>query len=405
LDEASKARLVELRKARQRRETGSITVTAASRHKGNLIAETPLPEPVKESQRRDIATTLAKHGIFPRFVIMATLTSSLFILLSLGPSIEEWIAAQVTTFNEGFRRDFVAVFYVSVSGWLHFMMSYVSLIYAFSALRIGSVAGREALRFYSQNIHLILGIFSSSLVAFGLLRATAISFLRWSICKGVIFLEFLSGHLSSGRTWIIQSLPETAISTYHVLADLTAAVVQFTLTVFATIFEWVMISLVESNKLGRSISGIFCAIARLAGSGWSRASMFVHNSLEASQGRMELPIWREDVCTTSRILLLYSGTFLLVVLLLFTIFAKLGQSKPSKTGDKSGNRESGSGGDLKESDDIPALQASLISSPDASTLYASRSRTKSMSPKFDTIDEISDDAFHDTFQDVPRKLW
>ena len=397
LDEDAKSRLEELRKARQRRETGSLSVAT---NEPDTLRDlgTASTEVSKEHQKSDVATLLKGHGTLPRLIVMTTLVVSLFLFLSLGPWMENWMAERITPFNSVYGRDLFALFYLAVSGLLHFVMNYVSLMYAFSALYIGSVAGREALRFYSQNIHMILGIFSSSLITLGILRASVISVLRWSIYKSTLLADYMTEHLESGWSWTVDVMPDKAVSTISVLVGLANTVLRVSITSILTGLRWLVAVLIDSNVVGQSVWRAILVLIHPFGLGWSWASTFVHNSIEAYMGRLDVPGWREEACSASRFLLSYSGIFVLVVVLLFTMFARSSRSLPAK--DKTfDDRESDSLlGNNKFSDELPAVQSSLISSPD-STPYRSRTGSRSMSPVFETIDEGGEDGFEDAFQE------
>jgi hypothetical protein len=391
LDDDAKSRLEELRQARHRRETGSLSVTHQSEN-----AERPSTELFKASQRKDVATLLARHGVMPRLFVMTTLVASFFIFLSLRPWIEDYIAERIAPFNIVYGREIAAVFHMSVSGSLHFAMSYVSLMYAFSALHLGSVAGREALRFYSQNIHLILGTFSSSLVSLGLLRASVTSLLRWLIYKSAVFASFLMEQL--GRTWLDDALPDRAISIMKVLTGLSDVGFRFAVTTSKVVLRWLFASMIDSNFVGRNFWRILCSLAYPFGLGWSWTLLFVHNSLEAHDGRVDLPTWREEACATTRILLSYSGIFILVTVLLFIMFARSGRSQPAKHTNLD-SRESDSVLDKENaSDDVPPLYPTSTSSRD-SALPVSWTRSGSLSQAFETIHEEPEEGFEDAFQD------
>ena len=397
LDEDAKSRLVELRNARQRRDTGSLSIAINDQAilPNTQTRSTGLS---KEHRKGDVATLLKDHGTITRLIVMTTLVASLFLFLSLGPWMENCMTERITLFKAVYGKDVFALFYLAVSGLLHFVMNYVSLMYAFSALHIGSVAGREALRFYSKNIHMILGIFSSSLITLGILRASMISVLRWSIGRSFHLSGYMLEQLELGWSLLVDAMPDRVVSVISALTGLADMFLKFAAATILMGLRWLAVGLVDSNFIGQSVWRGLGVLTYPFSVGWSSASMFFHNSIQAHRGHLDLPGWREEACYASRLLLSYSGIFVLVVVLLFTMFARSARSLPTND-NVFDNRESDCVIGQKEfSDELPAVQSSLISSPD-STLYRSRTGSRSISPAFETIHEGVEDGFEDAFQD------
>lgn len=394
LDDDAQSRLAELRLARHRRETGTLSETNLEQQVPRN-SETPSTQIVNESQKKDIAALLAGHGALPRLAVMTALVSSLFIFLSLGSWIEDWLANRITLTNPAYGRHVGAVVYILVSGLLHFATSYVSLMYAFSALKIGSMAGREALRFYSQNIHVILGTFTSSMIAIGVIKASVISLLRWFIWRSTVLAGVLTAQLGPLQQWIIDSLPDEATSAIEVLAGLAYQGLLFTAGIVMAGLRLLWAVIIESNIIGQSLWKALHPFFDSFAMGWNAASMFGHSSLAAYDGSMDLPTWRDDVRSSIRFLLSYSGIFLVAVVLMFILFARSSRSYPSKD-TKSDELESDYSPGLREASDYaPELQSSMISSPDsAGHTLRSGTRSLSLSHTFETIHESSEE-LHD----------
>jgi len=77
----------------------------------------------------------------------------------------------------------------------------------------------------------------------------------------------------------------------------------------------------------------------------------VDESVGHYEGRCEALSWREDAYATSRVLLTYSGIFLLVLLMLFNLSAKQARSR----------------GEIRDSDDALSVDDSSVSSKPTST--------------------------------------
>ena len=160
LTEDSRSRLQELRAAREKRLDGQsravIIPEDATKSQRKLI---------KSKHKKDWATMWTMHSFFTRFFLMSLLSASLLTFVHLPVAFEDYMVGHITwDWASEKRQDIVAVLFMILSALLHFSLCYVSLMYAFSSLQLGMIAGRQARKFYSHNVHLILAASTGLLI-------------------------------------------------------------------------------------------------------------------------------------------------------------------------------------------------------------------------------------------------
>lgn len=154
LSEDSRTRLQELRAAREKRLAGKLASQRSVVSKDSTKSES---NSVKPKQKKDWATRLTSHSFFTQIFLMSVLTISLFAFLHLSSPFEEYMASKITLKLLSERReDLAAVSYMVFAGIMHYSLCYVSLMYAFSSLQLGMIAGSQAIKFFGDNIHGIL---------------------------------------------------------------------------------------------------------------------------------------------------------------------------------------------------------------------------------------------------------
>eukprot|EP00980_Cylindrotheca_fusiformis_P028160 scaffold22583_cov106-Cylindrotheca_fusiformis.AAC.31 len=181
LDQSSRSRLDELRTARENRRTGK------------MAGQTPIvPNGAAKSERRTITshykndwvTMWTNHSSTTRVVLISVFVVSLYVHLHANPLFERKI---VDSFNWEIsverKRDVAAVMHLSLSTVLHFCLNYIAMMYSFSSLQLGMIAGREAVRFFSQHVHLIVAVSSVGMLLIAVARGFWVSSLQWLFSK------------------------------------------------------------------------------------------------------------------------------------------------------------------------------------------------------------------------------
>ena len=472
LDQVSDSRLKELQAARQRRSVGVQQQKHEKQknpfgdhdHKSRPRSQPSsssliYPTNATKSQRaviqqeiykRDWATFWTSHNLPTRIIVISFLFCFLFGSLYMDPLFDSYIITQQETFGDGvsdqgkgggrvipkliFLRDVITIVYLCISACAHFVLCYVALMYAFSSLQIGSIAGREARRYYSENIHLVVGLSSGSMVVVGILRATVLTLCRWVIWKSlkgfdkikdllVVDFNDLYGFLGLAMPDSFESTIETISVCGGKISAVIGSISASVLNVLAVFLSWVSAAVFKSNFIGQSflaLSSAFVTPVHFALNTWNRfvdsSISFYEGGHDDESGSIDVPSWREDVYMTTRALLSYSAFFLLVVLVLFNMQAKSSRSPSSSSiavEPKSKNeslevdtrsceeeknppipvlstpRRSGSGALSELTNNTNTARSdvfvSAMTSPPLKTRQ--RSLTKSLSPVFDTIQE------------------
>jgi hypothetical protein len=409
LDEESQSRLDELLAARERRVVGMkagqklVMPENATKAQRNLL---------KTQHKRDWATMWTTHGLVTRIIVVLSLVASLFGLLYMDTIFEQYTANRHGTWWMGRRRDGATILYMSLSASVHFFLSYVSLMYAFSSLQLGSIAGSQAKKFYSKNVHLIVGVLSGSMLLIGMLKAASMIIFRWMVWRAALLSGSLKSSLyfpsvsNSITTLVPESLESSAAAVGSLLNDARSIFgtgYQFVGGLVAMLLSNIQAVLLESNIIGRSLSSGFGALIRFMVLPIGLWNDFVDEAVGHYEGRYEVPSWREDAYATTRALLAYSGIFLLVLLMLFNLSAKKARSRGEirdsddalSVDDSSVNSKPTS--TASTASDPPVLQTSSTDASDSSRVSApetatrSRKLTRSLSPRFDTIEEASDE--------------
>jgi hypothetical protein len=357
LDEDSRSRLEELRLARERRTSNAKNAKNADESTSGRSFDT---EAALKS-KRSWADFWTRHGAITRLIVVSVLTSSLFYLLYLDVAFDHFVALHD---DESFwisrGRDATAIAYMGIAGMLHTFLCYVLLMYAFSSLQIGAIAGKQAKEFYSQNIHLVLGVASASMIVLGAMTSTLLNAFQWMVWKGYLLAEAAGG--------LLPPLPEVP----SVVAPAPFGVMYGAI---AATLSWAEHIVFESNLLGRGITsffGMFWDVFQTVRAKWS---LFVQNSVAVHEGTAAYIPWREQAFVATRSLFSYSATFLLVLLLLFSLAANRARrsGKTKRPADESSNKEQ------TQSDE------SVASSTKSYQQHQQSSR--SATPVFDTIEE------------------
>ena len=297
LDEDAKLRLNELREARNRRK---------SRKELQVVVENGHTAPSKADQNlRRWKVSVSNHGFFTKIFVLQFLMVSLFCLLYLETAFNKVVAAQEGTFGMERARDIATLTYIGVAGVVHSIFCHIALIYAFSALQLGSIAGKRTRGFYSEYVHHVVAITSTSMVGLGITKPIVDKVLRWLIWNANSTFNFV-------EVTLLAMIPGKIEKVLHIVVNAVSATASSTQKIF-----------LGSNILSRSIvslpknalSSIFQTISY-------HFAAYVENAIKQYQGDLDGLSWREDAFFTTRALLSHSAFFLLVLLLLFTFSAK-----------------------------------------------------------------------------------
>lgn len=316
LDTVSQARLEELRAARARRSSG-----VRVHHQGDAVAHartvSTAPLSISDNQQRsslvtdkqhDWAFFWTRHGWFTRFVVIDFLFALLFCLLYMNTTFEKYVKSTEGPYWTGRQRDIAAIGYIGVTGLVHFLLCYVALMYAFSSLKVGMIAGKHSMKFYSQHVHLIVGCSSASLVVLGVLKTCSVKALQWIVWRSHV----IAGAAAEGPLSSLPSPPRAVTIPIQAVYSATTTILSVARTLF-----------LDSTIVGRSLVAVYDWLIRGCYGVWSG---FVADAVDQYSGTTESPTWRADVFGTTRGLLAYSATFCLVVVLTFNLIARYSRS-------------------------------------------------------------------------------
>lgn len=297
LNEDALLRLKELRDARSRRkpenslevvkENGYVTPSGVDKnvHRWNI--------------------SLSNHGFLTKIFVLQFLMVSLFCLLYLDTAFNKVIAVREGAFEIERGRDIATLIYIIVAGLVHSIFCYIALIYAFTALQIGSISGRRTRHFYSQYVHYAVAITSGSMVGFGVIKPGVDKALRWVVWNTYSIFKV-------SKIALLGKIPDRVAMALQILVNAIITVLSSTQKLF-----------LESNILGHCIISVtqFWLVTIVKTMSYPFVT-YAKNAVKQYEGDLDALSWREDTFFTTRALLSHSAFFLLVLLFLFNFTAK-----------------------------------------------------------------------------------
>ncbi len=384
LDDVSQMRLEELRAARTRRSSGlKIVDPAPAATHAHPVRTAPVANADNKQRSSPAGDThqvwavfWTRHGWFTGFVVIDILTALLFGLLYMNTTFEDYVKSREGRFWEGRKRDAAALSYIGLTGLVHFFLCYVALMYAFSSLKVGMIAGKQVKTFYSQNVHLVVGMASGSIVCLGVLKSCLVKALQWIVWKS----HGLSVAAAEGAMPSLPRLPRAIVIPVQVAYDATS-----------TCLGWARIFLLESTIVGRGVVAVYNLLVHYTLSWFRLWSGFVTTSVDQYTGTTESMTWRADAFVTTRGLLAYSATFCLVLLLAFNLVARYSRSTEfgsakGKAGDAASSNPASKVGQRNEKW-TPSSIETVASGSDNSSKRNFHARTQSLPATFESIDE------------------
>jgi hypothetical protein len=191
LDETSRSRLQELRVAREQRLAGKMAGQKPVVPKDATKSQRKL---INSKYKNDWVTMWTNHSSVTRIFLLQVLVISLFVLLYSDSLFETFVARSISSgMSMDRKRDIAAILYLFLSTGLHFCLGYIALMYAFSSLQLGMIAGRQATRYYSQNVHLIVAVSSGTMLFASIAGACWRTVSQWvfskAFCSKELFKE------------------------------------------------------------------------------------------------------------------------------------------------------------------------------------------------------------------------
>lgn len=370
LDATAKKRLQELREARNKNRPSIMKVESD-------ITQRSIDEAQPTSSPRGKAAASSGHWIFVRFLSIFLLTALLFVLLYMDPKFESLLTRQEDDYWMAMGQNGIVVAYMLLTSTVHFCLCYVALVYMFSALQIGAVAGKQAKRFYKKNMHVLVFLFSYGLTLVGMIKAGIIVLARYSVIGSSIMLNGVKNLGSGVSTDILTRIPDGARSSFEPAMSALQAAYSALADSSSKVARVLVSALITSNPLGKLVKASLLGILHPFISLLEAAQTFSEETLVAHAGEIELKEWRVDAYETTRALLAHSAVFVVTVLSLYYLTTLSSVSSGSRLGRK----------DSHPAEDISTCSTAGFSKSATGASRASRKRSQSRSPSVDTIEE------------------
>ena len=249
--------------------------------------------------------SLSTHDLFTKIFVLQFLMVSLFCLLYLDTAFEKFVAFRKGSFWMERGRDLATLTYMGLAGSVHFILCCVALIYAFTTLQIGLIAGKQTRKFYGHYVDYIVAIVSASIICLGIVKPGIDKVFRWIVWNSYSLSKV-------AETSLLSKIPDNVV-----------AALQMTINGILSVFSSTQKLILESNILGRwfvsitkSVFGFILRTMRYP------FDTYAGIAIEQYEGTVDTLYWREDTFFTTRALLSHSAFFLLVLLLLFNLAAK-----------------------------------------------------------------------------------
>ena len=379
LDVMAQSRLKELRAARNRRrinhasDSGTpLSLENATKSQRVLIKD--------NTNKKDWATFWTGHGFVTRTVVVSVLLFLLFGIL-YSDSLSDKMSPLAELFSDKpfiyqlILQNMGTIGLMLFAAGIHFSLCYVLLMYSFSELQIGKLAGRQAKRFYSKNLHLILLGVSGSMVALALSKTIfmiAFRSLAWHSMRATRSTVGLLHPMANGLALATPDTIETLITGFWSLTAKTYSLIVGAIVYVISFFQgW----LLDSNAIGKILKSLIVGIISGVEGYQNSWSEFLQHVSDQYEGQIEHVSWRKESFEATRYLLTHSAVFLMVILLLFNLQAK---------------RARGEDGEHEEDASTTNETSSVGSTKISEERSFSRVRFPSADYAFDTIEEETD---------------
>jgi hypothetical protein len=317
-------RLEELRSSREQRleSTDGVSSSPLKHPKSSLSINST------GASSKDMISRFHNHGQVMRTFIMLILISSMFMLLVFPFS--HYSKFVQSRFLPMLTEDTVTVIltflYMTTCAAIHFALCEVALLYAFSALELGAKAGLQIKRFYGRNVQYGVVLLSLGILVTGIVKVLSkVSFralIKISLHMYVNFVRSVLPLLEGLWTSTMRIVPNFVVQTtrWTGLAVSTTVwgvykTVYFVLSLFHHLF-------LQSNIFGRLALRLGNRIASFAAYRLDRLGLFVLHTIDPEAGKMDDIPWYTDATNFVRMAYAYTGVFLVLVLLLFTLYAR-----------------------------------------------------------------------------------
>jgi hypothetical protein len=375
IPEDNHLRLQQLKTAKYRkmRTDGSTGSSAPAQQRS---VATPI-SPIEQDDVLGFADRFHSHGRRTRFVVTSVLVVVLLVALHsdilLGYDSKLRIHDDSIWMNS--ILDIATFLYMGITAAVHFVLCYVSLVYAFQNLDIGTKTGNRSKEYYGANVRFLVAGTSGAIVTFSTVSAIARVWLRWGIWYALQATDCLK-HLSWFLDYVpkpIQSMNATVLSQ---VSGFLGSTVSICMSVAVFFQHWIVFIFFRSNFVGRAVAALVFQIVGIFSYSATAWENYVTNVVTMyADDDVEMASWRGDAIDTARPLLTYTAMFLLSILILFNFSARVESKKSVDNEDGNAVSTVGNGVSTVASDAFP-LPMEVASTPLAANR---RYRTQPMS--------------------------
>lgn len=336
-------RLIELKHARDRRRMQHGEPQGSTPRASNVDYDNGL-----FSRSASLSERFHSHSYLTRGVVVSVLVMLLFAMLHPVSVLRlpPLVTAPTTSLVRLLLDDVLVVTYIAACGVVHYALCDIALVYAFSSLDLGQKAGPQMKSYYGANVRATMAGCSLVLVAVSVVKA-------WFrvLARSVLWLplQILPSMKQLAGVWVpttFSSFP----STFRLVLEGAAFVYAFVIGGTVAWIKWLIHSLLQmllavflrSHFVGRGFEAVvghfYTTIVGLFIGGTESHGMV---------GQVPRLSWREEAFDTARTLLTNSAVFLLLLLAVFFLSARL--SNPTQA--------------VKVNSNIPTSTAAAASAP------------------------------------------
>lgn len=284
------------------------------------------------------------HERLVRFIVVTSLVGILFSMLYSGT----WWNSHDTDDQLSWRPIIseIAIFLVQLvlCSVAHFVLCDVALIYAFDALDIGAMSGRQIKKFYRDNVRIGVAAGSIGILSFSIFKSVAKTCVQVFLWYGSeALLPFWEAFLQGASKVVAEN------AFFSLLYDsICSAVFACKWTVRIPV-NLTLEYLIRSNFLGLNAERLVRNALYLVFLVINDVHVFCKKATGSFEGRAALLSWRTEAFETAQFIFSYSAVFLLATLILFILSARFSNLQVFRDDDSTSSRGGKTKGPLPNS--------------------------------------------------------
>lgn len=331
MTEEKYTRLQQLKQAkarRQRRQGGALSLERnASVRTDAAVAEDTA---VLEVDTFAFTDRFHTHGRTTRFAVAFLLAFVLLVTLYSDKLLgfHDILRIHADTIWMNGLLDMATFAYLVVSAAVFFVMSYVSLVYAFHSLDIGTKSGARSKAFYDETIRYIVAGISGALVVLSIGRAIVSVWLRVGLWRATQMSQWAKRVFENASSdgldlaWLLDYVPApmstASATTLSTVSSVVTSTVDAGWSAALFVKHWFVVIVIRSNFVGRALAALTSKAAGIFAYTLTAWEQYVCRVLDMyTDDGISLASWRGVAIDTARPLLAYAAVFLVSILVLF----------------------------------------------------------------------------------------